>query len=40
MERHQINAEAAFNLLRQFSQESNTPVAELSRRIAATVNDV
>jgi transcriptional regulator with GAF, ATPase, and Fis domain len=40
MERHQINAEAAFDLLRQLSQESNTPVAELSRRIAATVKDL
>jgi GAF domain-containing protein len=34
MERHQINAEEAFGLLRQLSQESNTPVAELARRIA------
>ena len=35
MERHQINAEEAFNRLRQLSQNSNTPVAELSRKIAA-----
>jgi len=35
MERHQINADVAFDLLRQLSQESNTPVAELSRKIAA-----
>jgi transcriptional regulator with GAF, ATPase, and Fis domain len=40
MERHQINADKAFNLLRELSQESNTPVAELSRRIAATVDDL
>jgi hypothetical protein len=33
MERHQIDAEEAFNLLRQLSQESNTAVAELARRI-------
>jgi GAF domain-containing protein len=39
MERHQINADKAFSLLRELSQESNTPVAELSRRIAATAND-
>lgn len=38
MERHQINAEEAFNRLRRLSQESNTPVAELSRRIA--LNDL
>ncbi len=37
MERHQINAEEAFNRLRQLSQNSNTPVAELSRKIAANV---
>jgi putative methionine-R-sulfoxide reductase with GAF domain len=37
MERHQINAEEAFNRLRQLSQKTNTPVAELSRKIAANV---
>jgi ANTAR domain/GAF domain len=37
MERHQINAEEAFDRLRQLSQNSNTPVAELSRKIAAGV---
>ncbi len=35
MERQQINAEEAFNRLRQLSQKTNTPVAELSRKIAA-----
>jgi ANTAR domain/GAF domain len=40
MERHQINAEEAFDLLRRLSQESNTPVAELSRRLVATLDDV
>jgi GAF domain-containing protein len=35
MERHQITAEEAFNWLRQLSQNSNTPVAELARKIAA-----
>ena len=37
MERHQIDAEEAFDRLRQLSQNSNTPVAELSRKIAAGV---
>ncbi len=37
MERHQITAEEAFNRLRQLSQKSNTPVAELSGKIAANV---
>jgi hypothetical protein len=35
MERHQINAEEAFDRLRQLSQKYNIPVAELSRKIAA-----
>jgi AmiR/NasT family two-component response regulator len=37
MERDLINAEEAFNRLRQLSQKSNTPVTELSRKIAAHV---
>ena len=39
MERHQINAEQAFDRLRRLSQKFNTPVAELSRKIAANVHD-
>jgi transcriptional regulator with GAF, ATPase, and Fis domain len=35
IERHQITAEEAFNRLRQLSQESNIPVAELASRITA-----
>ena len=37
MERHQINAEEAFDRLRQRSQRYNIPVVELSRKIAANV---
>ena len=35
MERHQIDADEAFNRLRQLSQKSNTPIAELCCKIAA-----
>jgi hypothetical protein len=33
MERHQMDADGAFELLRRISQQSNTPVAEVSRRL-------
>jgi len=37
MERHQINAEEAFNRLRQLSQNSNTPVANSPARSPPTL---
>lgn len=36
MERFTIDAAAAFGFLKRLSQESNTPLAEIARRLATT----
>ncbi|WP_286133714.1 ANTAR domain-containing protein [Mycobacterium sp. 360MFTsu5.1] len=38
MERFQVNAVAAFNMLTRLSQESNTPVAVLAQKLAERVS--